>query len=174
MNHVGLQELGASGSAYALQDLFKLNPSFGPAVTMTDIAALVSRLCDDHEMLSFTDLVLNHAANESEWLATRPNCVYNLSNSPHLRPAFILDCALVRFSAEIERGKWAEAGIPAEIQTEAHLDAIGRVLHEHVFDELRLWEFFQVSQNLLICLCQLRFETLPLGINCFSSAIQDS
>ena len=145
MNCFTLQELGASGSAYALRDLFKLNPSFGLGIKMSDIERLVKQLYEDYEMLSFTDLVLNHAANESEWLASHPNCVYNLSNAPHLRPAFLVDCALARFSTEIERGEWVEAGIPSEITNEAHLDAIGRVLNENLMPQLRLWEFYQVG-----------------------------
>lgn len=156
-----LQELGASGSAYALRDLFRLNPSFGLGINMSDIERLVKRLYDDYEMLSFTDLVLNHAANESEWLAAHPNCVYNLSNSPHLRPAFLVDCALVRFSSEIERGEWVQAGIPSKITTEAHLNAIGRVLHENVMSKLRLWEFYQVEiYHIIATICCTPFNSV--------------
>jgi glycogen debranching enzyme len=131
--------------------MFKLNPSFGPGVAMDDVAQLVDRLNKDFEMLSFTDLVLNHAANESEWIASHPECVYNLVNAPHLKPAFILDRALVRFTKEIESGQWAHAGIPANIHTDEHLDAVRKVLEENVIPELRLWEFYQVTILCQVC-----------------------
>jgi len=95
-------------------------------------------------MLSFTDLVLNHIANESEWLAENPQCVYNLVNAPHMKPAFLLDCLLARFSKEIADGMWRDGGLPPEVRTEKQLQLIGRVLQDRI-EKLRLWEFYQVS-----------------------------
>jgi len=138
-----LQELGDSQSAYALRDFFQLNPSFGSDVTFTDIGKLVKVLDKEWGMLSFTDLVLNHAANESKWIAENPQCVYNLVNTPHLKPAFLLDCLLARFSKEIADGLWSDVGLPPEIQTENHLQLIRHFLEERI-EKLRLWEFYQV------------------------------
>jgi len=145
-----LQELGDSQSAYALRDLFKLNPSFGNGVSLTDIAKLVKYLDEEWGMLSFTDLVLNHAANESEWIAEHPQCVYNLVNAPHLKPAFLLDCVLARFSKEIADGLWTDSGLPPEVQNENQLQQIRHILQERI-EKLRLWEFYQVPNVLLYC-----------------------
>jgi len=95
-------------------------------------------------MLSFTDLVLNHAANESQWIAENPQCVYNLVNTPHLKPAFLLDCLLARFSREIADGLWRDVGLPPEVRTENHLQLIRHFLKERI-EKLRLWEFYQVT-----------------------------
>ena len=124
--------------------MFKLNSSFGNGLSIDDIAEFVDTLNKEYDMLSFTDLVLNHAANEGEWIARHPECVYNLVNSPHLRPAFLLDRALARFSREIEAGLWVNAGIPATIQTEAHLEAVRTVLEGNVIPPLGLSQFYQV------------------------------
>ena len=117
---------------------------------MTDIAKLVKYLDEEWGMLSFTDLVLNHAANESEWIAEHPQCVYNLVNAPHLKPAFLLDCVLARFSKEIADGLWTDSGLPPEVQNENQLQQIRHILQERI-EKLRLWQFYQVPNVLLYC-----------------------
>ena len=37
---------------------------------------------------------------------------YNLSNSPHLRPAFVFDRVVKRLARDIGEGLWEERGIP--------------------------------------------------------------
>jgi glycogen debranching enzyme len=74
-------------------------------------------------VLSLTDLVFNHTSKDSPWLWEHPECAYNLENSPHLRPAYILDCALRQFSDEVAENKWASKGIPAKFCQCDHLEA---------------------------------------------------
>ncbi len=72
-------------------------------------------------MLSICDLVLNHTANETPWLKTNPESCYNLNNSPHLRPAYLLECIMDEFSNDIVKGKYVSRGLPAAINSEEHL-----------------------------------------------------
>ena len=64
---------------------------------------------------------VSSAAN-SPWLADHPECGYNLVNSPHLRPAWVLDRALSHLSDSIASGSYVAKGLPAEITSEAHLN----------------------------------------------------
>ena len=42
-------------------------------------------------MFTLCDIVLNHTAFNSEWIKEQPDATYNCANSPHLRPACMLD-----------------------------------------------------------------------------------
>jgi glycogen debranching enzyme len=91
---------------------------------MEDVNNLVTMMKDDWNVLSLTDLVLNHTANESPWLKEHPECSYNMINSPHLKPAYLLDRILWHFSLEVGEGKWAASGVPPELRSETHLQVI--------------------------------------------------
>ena len=39
--------------------------------------------------------------HRSEWVQQYPDCGYTLRNSPHLRPAYVLDCVLFQFSVDV-------------------------------------------------------------------------
>jgi len=74
------------------------------------------------QMLSICDIVLNHTANESPFLVSHPECTYNCINSPHLRPAYILDAALFELTTQVAFGEWEFKGIPTVVETEDHLN----------------------------------------------------
>ena len=120
-----LQELGASNSAYALSDQLKLNPVFSPGdttYTFREVDELVQFMRSEWGVLSLTDLVYNHTANESLWIQEHPECVYNVINSPHLKPAFLLDRILWHVTLEVAEDKWEERGIPRKVRTQEHLE----------------------------------------------------
>jgi glycogen debranching enzyme len=47
-----------------------------------------------------------------------------MENSPHLRPAFLLDAVMARLSAEVVQGKWQDSGVPKMLCSEDHLQVI--------------------------------------------------
>ena len=80
------------------------------------------------KVMSIVDVVLNHTANNSPWLWDHPECSYNLDNSPHLKPAFLLDCALWHFTCQVADGLWTADGLPAAVNCEYHIHRIGDIL----------------------------------------------
>ena len=89
--------------------------------TLNDLAALVNKMHKDWRVLSLTDLVFNHTSKDSPWVLQHPECAYNLDNSPHLRPAYLIDRILYYFNKEVAEGKWESSGVPAEVSEECHL-----------------------------------------------------
>ncbi|PVD23275.1 hypothetical protein C0Q70_16541, partial [Pomacea canaliculata] len=144
-----VQELGISNSAYSIRDQLKLSPVYsanpGMIYTLNDLDALVRKMENEWGVLSMTDLVFNHTSKDSPWLFQHPECSYNLENSPHLRPAYILDRILHHFSLEVAQGRWVKHGVPAEINQESQLQSIRHVLVTEVFPRHNLAEFFQVD-----------------------------
>ncbi|KAM7286740.1 putative glycogen debranching enzyme, partial [Ixodes scapularis] len=101
-------------------------------------------------VLTLTDVVLNHVANETPWIREHPECTYNLKNSPHMKPAFLLDVALHCFTLEIAEGKWEAEGVPPTISKEEHLDALRRIVNLHWLPLLQLHEFYTINVDALV------------------------
>ncbi|KAM8838506.1 glycogen debranching enzyme isoform 2-T4 [Synchiropus picturatus] len=142
-----LQTLGESRSCYSLADQLSFSPEFSPAgrnYDWEDVGALVTKLRTEWGMLCITDVVYNHTAANSVWIKEHPECGYNMVNSPHLRPAWVLDRAIWHLTTGIADGLYTDRGLPADISNESHLNAIRGVLWQDVFPQLKLWEFFQV------------------------------
>uniref|UniRef100_A0A671UAB6 Glycogen debranching enzyme n=1 Tax=Sparus aurata TaxID=8175 RepID=A0A671UAB6_SPAAU len=143
-----LQTLGESRSCYSLADQLTFSPEFSPAgqnYTWADVGALVEKLQKEWNMLCITDVVYNHTAANSLWIKEHPECGYNLVNSPHLRPAWVLDRAIWHLTTRIVEGRYKAKGLPTDITNESHLTAIRSVLQQDVYPQIKLWEFFQVK-----------------------------
>jgi hypothetical protein len=74
-----------------------------PPTRRTSTCTFLAALRTETHALLFADIVLNHTADNSPWLAEQPDAAYNTRNSPHLRVAYELDCAMLEFSAALER-----------------------------------------------------------------------
>ncbi|KAK3584948.1 hypothetical protein CHS0354_009632 [Potamilus streckersoni] len=143
-----IQELGQSNSSYSIRDQLKLNPIFSRSLKVydfDDVENLVGKMKNEWKVLAMTDLVFNHTADDSPWLQQHPECAYNLENTPHLKPAFILDRIFQHFSQEVASEKWVSKGIPAKINSESHLHAIQHVLMTEVIPQHMLHEFYTVD-----------------------------
>lgn len=119
------QTLGISNSSYSIKDHLEFNPAFstsGQKFTFDDLKQLVAKMKDEWGILTVSDVVWNHVAKNSPWIKEHPECGYNLHNSPHLRPAFLLDRVLCYFGDQVSQGSWAHRGLPALITEEHHLD----------------------------------------------------
>lgn len=56
------------------------------------------------------------------WIKEHPECGYNLVNSPHLRPAWVLDRAIFHLTTRVAEGRYKAKGLPADITNESHLN----------------------------------------------------
>uniref|UniRef100_A0A7N6BVC3 Glycogen debranching enzyme n=1 Tax=Anabas testudineus TaxID=64144 RepID=A0A7N6BVC3_ANATE len=131
-----------------LADQLAVNPDFipeGQSYSWVDVGALVEKLRKEWNMLCITDVVYNHTAANSVWIREHPECGYNLVNSPHLRPAWVLDRALWHLTTRVAEGRYKAKGLPADITNDSHLNAIRTVLRQDLFPEIKLWEFYQVK-----------------------------
>lgn len=85
------------------------------------------------------------AAN-SLWIKEHPECGYNLVNSPHLRPAWVLDRAVWHLTTRIAEGRYKAKGLPADITDESHLNvskysSTGHTLHNCTDYDIPEWHF---------------------------------
>ncbi|XP_071514499.1 glycogen debranching enzyme isoform X2 [Panulirus ornatus] len=148
-----IQELGDSNSSYSLKDQHSLNTEFHTPdheYTFDDVETLVKKMKDEWKMLSLTDIVLNHTANDSPWLQEHPEATYNCNNSPYLRPAYLLDRVLRHMTLEVIEGKWEHQGIPVAIREEKHLEAIKNALHSHFLPQVKLHEFYLLDIDRIV------------------------
>ncbi|KAF7260333.1 hypothetical protein EG68_02500 [Paragonimus skrjabini miyazakii] len=142
-----LQELGYSGSAYSLRDQLKVNPTFTPPgatrpVDWTDVGKFLQHLENDWSILSMADLVFNHTSNDSPWLHKHPECAYNVVNSPHLVPAYLLDFIIWRLTVETTAGNLANVGVPARLcNPSSEIPAMRTWLNAQI-EKAHLDEFF--------------------------------
>ncbi|RMX46887.1 hypothetical protein pdam_00020742 [Pocillopora damicornis] len=144
-----IQQLGKSNSSYSLLDQLSVNAAFhSPGrknASFDGVKDILDKMRSEWKVMSIVDVVLNHTANNSPWLWDHPECSYNLDNSPHLKPAFLLDRALWHFTCQVADGLWAADGLPAEVNCEYHIHRIGDILRHQVLPKLQLWELFSVD-----------------------------
>ncbi|XP_021957483.1 glycogen debranching enzyme isoform X2 [Folsomia candida] len=144
-----VQELGKSNSSYSISNQLALNPIFGN-VKFDDVQKVVNDMKQEWGVLSICDVVFNHTANETPWLKTNPESGYNLVNSPHLRPAYLLDSVLSELSRDISQEKYAERGLPSKINSEDHLNVIRALLKDELLPNLKIQEVFLVNVDELV------------------------
>ncbi|KAI6179311.1 Glycogen debrancher [Aphelenchoides besseyi] len=145
-----VQQLGISNSSYSIADFHALNSTLGKGVTFDDLDKFVKFMENEWSMLTVHDVVWNHAARNAPWLREHPECTHNCLNSPHLRPAFVVDQALRLFSDEIASSEWDKRGVPPMLSESVHVDSLRNVLLTDVLPKLRLHEFLQIDTDRVV------------------------
>ena len=77
LHYTPLQERGESDSPYSIRDQMKYDSSLFSTKTeanggVAKIEAILKTAKEDYGLLSLTDVVLNHTANDSPWLNDYP------------------------------------------------------------------------------------------------------
>lgn len=83
---------------------------------------LVRFMREEWQVLSVTDLVYNHTANDSQWLVSHPESTYNLQNTPHLKPAYLIDRLVYYTSYNVASGQLSTKNIPPQIDSHHHIN----------------------------------------------------
>ncbi|KAI9842458.1 MAG: hypothetical protein M1837_007127 [Sclerophora amabilis] len=134
-----LMERGDSNSPYSIYDQLSFDPQCFPN-SEKDVRQLVDRMEQDYGLLSLTDVVWNHTANNSKWLEAHPEAGYNVETAPWLESALELDDALIKFTADLERLE-----LPRQLENVEDLQMVVDGVKKHVIDALNLWEFYTVD-----------------------------
>lgn len=135
-----LQERGSSNSPYSIYDQLKFDPNLFPS---NEKAVLfIQETLGKNGLLSMTDVVWNHTANNSEWIREHPSVGYNAETAPHLRAAIELDAALLEYSDRL-----SELGLPTDIKSDHDLDVIVEGVQKNVLDPLELWQFYVFNKK---------------------------
>ena len=134
-----LQTRGVSNSPYSLYDQLGWDPTCFPNGE-DDVQKLVESLEHEHSLLSLTDIVLNHTADNTQWLQEHPEAGYNLTTAPWLESAYVLDSALLELSGKLE-----SLGLPVDLKTADDVTRIMGAVKNEVMAKIRLWEYYALD-----------------------------
>ncbi|TPX71180.1 hypothetical protein SpCBS45565_g01374 [Spizellomyces sp. 'palustris'] len=146
---------GTSNSPYSIYDQLSLSDDLFDARLSEkekeeSLGNTLEKIRKENGILSVTDIVWNHTACNSSWLQEHPEAGYNLKTSPHLRPAYELEEALLQFSDDLVQ----KYGKPAAIHTEEDLQRVLDVVKSKVIPRVKLWEFYIV--DVLLAVAEMR------------------
>jgi len=159
-----IQTLGASNSAYSLSDQHGLNPLF--KATHNEVKDVVESIRREWGLISICDIVLNHTANETSWLADHPDATYNLVNCPHLRPAFLFDRVIKRLATDIGTGRWVEKGIPkGEVSEQSHIEICKDLLLNVYLPQANIVELFLLNVDKVVEEFEAALKDAPVDVN---------
>ena len=75
-------------------------------------------------ILGIVDIVLNHTANNSEWIQAHPEAGYSTDVVPRLWPAWLVDEEISKLSREYSQGKVSWSKSAPYIKNEADLNQV--------------------------------------------------
>ncbi|KAJ7281772.1 glycoside hydrolase family 13 protein [Mycena rebaudengoi] len=100
------------------------------------VEAILKVAREEYGLLSLTDVVLNHTADDSAWLVDHPEAGFSPANSPHLTPALELDTAIIQLSSDL-----ATKGLPTSVTNQQDLEKLTNAF-ETVVKDLNLWQYY--------------------------------
>lgn len=128
-----LQYRGELDLPYLIYDQLEFDPNIFDSNEQA--INFIRQTMKSNHLLSLTDVVLNHTANNSSWLVEHPESGYNQVTAPHLRAAIALEEALMNFDIE-------SLGLPLELNSYEDVSNLIDGLNEQVIVPLKLWEFY--------------------------------
>ncbi|KAK0218056.1 glycoside hydrolase family 13 protein [Armillaria fumosa] len=141
LHYTPLQERGESDSPYSIRDQLKYDSAMFGGKRGTDggkaqVETILKIAREQYGLLSLTDVVLNHTANDSPWLVDHPEAGFSPANSPHLTPALELDTAMIQFSGALKA-----KGLPTRVKSAQDV-AILMKEFEAVVRDLNFWQYY--------------------------------
>ena len=108
---------------------------------MNTLKATMSEIRSDLSMFGIIDIVLNHTANNSEWIHKYPGACYGTGNIPRLWPAWLLDKEFQDISEEFSQGNVAWCPSAPFVETVQAVDQVVVQMTQRA-NALKLHEFF--------------------------------
>lgn len=141
LHYTPLQQRGESNSPYSIRNQLGYDRTlFGADLSEEEGRKEVEKVLkiarDEHGLLSLTDVVLNHTANDTPWLTDHPEAGFSPANTPHLTPALELDSTIVDFS-----GSLAAKGLPTNVNSENDVNVLIDAF-DKVVKGLNLWQYY--------------------------------
>lgn len=134
-----LQERGSSNSPYSIFDQLVFDKQCFPNGE-NDVVKMITFMEHDLHLLSLTDVVYNHTAQNSDWLRYHPEAGYSSKTAPHLNPAIDLDTSLLEFSANLRT-----LGYPTYLNSVNDIGNIMDGIKKHVITPINLWEYYVIN-----------------------------
>lgn len=129
--------------------------------TFEAIEKVVKKMRTDWGVSSICDIVLNHTANESEWIREHPDATYSCITMPHLRPAFLLDVVFGWVTRDVIAGRLETDGVPIIVENENHIQALRHHIHNRYLTKANLCQFYQCDSEKYVQLFSEKIRTGP-------------
>ena len=146
-----LQKLTKDENIYLIKDHNELNNNLFKEHNnrlrknqkIQQLSNIIQSLNKKYKIGAITDIILNQASNESEWILEHSECGYNLENTPWLNVSYELDKILVNYSNLFYNRKVRAKSAPY-INNINDIDEIIEEIDEEI-NKNKLEEYFYIS-----------------------------